>query len=73
MKLSRPNQPNMATLPNTVLLRLGIGSILWMIMATAVMASAKMIKDAGADILVAGSAIFSTDDPHSAIEQFKNI
>jgi ribulose-phosphate 3-epimerase len=37
------------------------------------LSNAKMIKDAGADILVAGSAIFSTDDPHSAIEQFKNI
>ena len=37
------------------------------------LSNAKMIKDAGADILVAGSAIFKTDDPHSTIEQFKNI
>ena len=37
------------------------------------LSNAKMIKDAGADILVAGSAIFNTDDPHSTIEQFKNI
>ena len=37
------------------------------------LSNAKMIKDAGADILVAGSAIFNTGDPHSTIEQFKNI
>ncbi|MFC1527657.1 ribulose-phosphate 3-epimerase, partial [Candidatus Neomarinimicrobiota bacterium] len=37
------------------------------------LSNARMIKDAGADILVAGSAIFNTDDPHSTIEQFKNI
>ena len=37
------------------------------------LSNAKMIKDAGADILVAGSAIFNTDDPHSTIEQFKNL
>jgi len=35
--------------------------------------NAKLVKDAGADILVAGSAIFNTEDPHSAIEKFKNI
>ncbi len=35
--------------------------------------NAKRIKEAGADILVAGSAIFNTDDPHSTIENFKNI
>ena len=37
------------------------------------LSNAKMINDAGADILVAGSAIFGADDPHSTIEQFKNI
>ena len=37
------------------------------------LSNAKMVKDAGADILVAGSAIFNTDDPHSTIEKFKNI
>jgi len=37
------------------------------------LSNAKMVSDAGADILVAGSAIFGTDDPHSTIEQFKNI
>lgn len=35
--------------------------------------NARMIKDAGADILVAGSAIFNTDNPQKTIEQFKNI
>ena len=34
--------------------------------------NAKMVKDAGADILVAGSAIFNATDPHAVIEQFKN-
>jgi len=37
------------------------------------LSNAKMIRDAGADVLVAGSAIFDAEDPHSAIEQFKNI
>jgi len=37
------------------------------------LSNAKMVKEAGADILVAGSAIFNTDDPHSTIEKFKNI
>ena len=37
------------------------------------LSNAKMVKEAGADILVAGSAIFNTDDPHSTIENFKNI
>ena len=37
------------------------------------LSNAKMIKEAGADIIVAGSAIFNTDDPHSTIENFKNI
>ena len=37
------------------------------------LSNAKMVKDAGADILVAGSAIFGADDPHSTIEKFKNI
>jgi ribulose-phosphate 3-epimerase len=37
------------------------------------LSNAKMIKEAGADIVVAGSAIFNTDDPHSTIENFKNI
>ena len=37
------------------------------------LSNAKMIKEAGADILVAGSAIFNTDDPHSTIEKFRNI
>jgi ribulose-phosphate 3-epimerase len=35
--------------------------------------NAKMVKEAGADILVAGSAIFKANDPHSTIELFKNI
>ena len=35
--------------------------------------NAKLVKDAGADILVAGSAIFNTEDPHLAIEKFKSI
>ena len=37
------------------------------------LSNAKIVKDAGADILVAGSAIFNTDDPHSTIEKFKNL
>lgn len=37
------------------------------------LSNAKMVKDAGADILVAGSAIFNTDDPHSTIEKFRKI
>ena len=37
------------------------------------LSNAKMVKEAGADILVAGSAIFNTDDPHSTIEKLKNI
>lgn len=37
------------------------------------LSNAKMVKEAGADILVAGSAIFNTDDPYSIIEKFKNI
>lgn len=37
------------------------------------LSNAKMVKEAGADILVAGSAIFNADDPHSTIEKFKNI
>ncbi len=37
------------------------------------LSNAKIVKNAGADILVAGSAIFDADDPHSAIEKFKNI
>lgn len=35
------------------------------------LSNAKMVKEAGADILVAGSAIFNTDDPQSTIEKFK--
>lgn len=37
------------------------------------LSNAKMVKEAGADILVAGSAIFNADDPHLTIEKFKNI
>ena len=37
------------------------------------LSNAKIAKEAGADILVAGSAIFNTDDPQSTIEKFKNI
>jgi len=37
------------------------------------LSNAKLVKEAGADILVAGSAIFNTDDPQSTIEKFKNI
>jgi len=37
------------------------------------LSNAKMVKDAGADILVAGSAIFKAEDPHTTIENFKNI
>ena len=37
------------------------------------LSNAKMVKEAGADILVAGSAIFNADDPHSTIENFKNL
>ena len=37
------------------------------------LSNAKMVKEAGADILVAGSAIFNADEPHSTIENFKNI
>ena len=37
------------------------------------LSNAKIVMDAGADILVAGSAIFKADDPHSTIEKFKNI
>ncbi len=37
------------------------------------LSNAKIVKEAGADILVAGSAIFNVDDPHSTIEKFKNI
>ncbi|MEE8478382.1 MAG: ribulose-phosphate 3-epimerase, partial [Candidatus Neomarinimicrobiota bacterium] len=37
------------------------------------LSNATMVKEAGADILVAGSAIFNTDDPQSTIEKFKNI
>ncbi len=37
------------------------------------LSNAKIVKEAGADILVAGSAIFNADDPHSIIEKFKNL
>ncbi len=37
------------------------------------LSNAKIVKDAGADILVAGSAIFNSENPHQTIEQFKNI
>ncbi len=37
------------------------------------LSNAKMVKEAGADVLVVGSAIFDTDDPHSTIEKFRNI
>jgi len=37
------------------------------------LSNAKIVKEAGADILVAGSAIFDAEDPHVAIEKFKNI
>ena len=37
------------------------------------LSNAKMVKEAGADILVAGSAIFNANDIHSTIEKFKNI
>jgi len=35
--------------------------------------NAKIVKDAGADILVAGSAIFKADNPIETINNFKNI
>ena len=35
--------------------------------------NAKEVVDAGADVLVAGSAIFSTDDPAQTIKEFYNI
>lgn len=35
--------------------------------------NAKEVLDAGADILVAGSAIFGTDDPANTIKEFYNI
>ena len=37
------------------------------------LSNAKLVKEAGANIIVAGSAIFDTDDPHTTIEKFKNI
>ena len=37
------------------------------------LSNAKLVKESGADIIVAGSAIFETDDPHKTIEKFKNI
>ena len=37
------------------------------------LSNAKMVKNAGADILVAGSAIFNADNPFSTIKEFKNI
>ena len=37
------------------------------------LSNAKKVKKAGADILVAGSAIFKSVDPHKTIEKFKNI
>ncbi len=37
------------------------------------LSNAKIVKEAGTDILVAGSAIFNADDPHSIIEKFKEI
>jgi len=37
------------------------------------LSNAEIVKEAGADIVVAGSAIFDTDDPHTTIEKFKNI
>ena len=37
------------------------------------LSNAKMVKEAGADILVAGSAIFNTDAPHLIIKKFKNL
>ncbi len=37
------------------------------------LSNAKIVKEAGADILVAGSAIFNVDDPYSIIEKFRNI
>ena len=35
--------------------------------------NAKEVVDAGADVLVAGSAIFGTDDPAQTIKEFYNI
>jgi ribulose-phosphate 3-epimerase len=37
------------------------------------LSNAKIIKKAGADILVVGSAIFKADNPHEVIGQFKSI
>jgi ribulose-phosphate 3-epimerase len=37
------------------------------------LSNAKLVKEAGADIIVAGSAIFNTDNIHLTIEKFKNI
>lgn len=37
------------------------------------LSNAEIVKEAGADILVAGSAIFDTDNPHLIIEKFKNL
>jgi len=37
------------------------------------LSNTKLVKESGADIIVAGSAIFKTDDPHKTIEKFKNI
>ena len=37
------------------------------------LSNARIVKEAGADVLVAGSAIFKAGDPHSIIEKFKNI
>ena len=35
--------------------------------------NAKEVLDAGADVLVAGSAIFGTDDPANTIKKFYSI
>ena len=37
------------------------------------LSNAKIIKEIGADILVAGSAIFKSEDPHKSIELFKKM
>ena len=37
------------------------------------LSNTKLVKESGADIIVAGSAIFKTDDPHKTIEKFKSI
>jgi len=37
------------------------------------LSNAEIVKNAGADVIVAGSAVFGVDDPHKAIAKFKAI